>query len=190
MTVRYEYHGQGRSKRPLVIDDKKKLWLKRMIVGEGGRWCSRAKAATLCWAIVNRWFFWRGARFYLTFVLMMRAFSQPINPRWMTGGDLVKKYIGRRPASKARLARRARICAMTTFPLNIESVVNQFAEGKLPSLKGQRVSNWASLPSTPKKFPWGYDVDGDWFFQDKNLRNGKLVIEYKGGKDESVVNAA
>lgn len=172
----FYYNGPCKSKKPLLINDKIKLWLKRMVVGEGGKNCSEKKAAMLCWAIVHRWFLWKGARFYPTFLLMMRAFSQPINPRWMTGGDLAKKYIGRKAASKYRLERRARICAMTKFPRKINRVVEMFADGLIEFKEPQRVSNWASLESTPKKFPWGFYVDGDWFFEDKNLKQG--VVEF------------
>lgn len=172
--VMYVYVGPKKSKKPLHLDEKTKLWMKRMVYGEGGRRCTHAKAMALCWAIVNRWFLWPGARKYPTFISMMRAFSQPINPRWMTGGDLARKYIGREPASAARFARRARICAMMEFPRAIEDAVNQFADGADP-LEGQRISNWASLKSTPKKYPWGYDVDGDWFFEDSNLKPGRVV---------------
>jgi len=175
--ITYRYNGNSKSKGQLVINAKKKLWLKRMVLGEGGRGCSGYKAAALCWAIVNRWFLWPGSRFYLTFLLMMRSFSQPINPRWMTGGDLARKYIGRKAASKQRLARRARTCKAKKFPKNIESTVELFALGLIPYDEPQRISNWASLQSTPEKHPWGFDVDGDWFFEDRNLKPGFVCVE-------------
>jgi hypothetical protein len=179
--VKFYYSGDCKSKRPLIIDDKKKLWLKRMIVGEGGRNCSATKANALIVAIINRWFLWKGSRKYPTFISMMRAFSQPINRRWMTGGDLARKYIGRNAASKQRLARRAQICAMTKFPRIINSIVEALQNGEniiiwkigeTINCYTQRISNWASLKSTPKKYPWGMDIDGDWFFEDKNLISG------------------
>lgn len=177
----YEYRGPDRSKRPLKINGRKALWLKRMIYGEAGRYCSAEKAAALCWAIVNRWFLWPGARHYVTFIGMMRAFSQPINPRWMTGGDLARKYAKRDAGSARRLARRARICKKTTFPRAIDLAVAEFAEGRihppvfLSSIAYPRINNWASLPSTPRKFPHGVDVDGDWFFEEKNTKLGSVV---------------
>lgn len=172
-----EYSGPKRSKPPLTIDNKTALWLMRMCVGEGGARCRPEKAAALLWAIVNRWFLWPGARFYPTFVSMLRAFSQPINPRWMAGGDLARKYIGRNEASAKRLARRARICALRWDQIAwpIRRTVAAMANQELASPFSSRASNWASLPSTPKKYPWGEDVDGDWFFEDKNLRRGEVV---------------
>ena len=170
--VKFYYYGDCKSKSPLIIDDKKKLWLKRMIVGEGGKNCSVRKANALIVAIINRWFLWKGSRKYPTFISMMRAFSQPINPRWMTGGDLARKYIGRIAASKQRLARRAQICAMTKFPRSINDIVDSTMDVGTVNCYDQRISNWASLKSTPKKYPWGIDIDGDWFFEDKNLIDG------------------
>lgn len=178
----YQYVGPSKSKRPLRIGPKKALWMMRMVRGEGGRHCSKRKAVVLCWAIVNRWFLWPGARHYMTFVGMMRRFSQPINPRWMTGGDLARKFAGRDSTSAARLKRRARCCAMTLddIPMRIRYAVEMFAEGltkvTVHDTNKGRLSNWASLPSTPTRYPWGIDVDGDWFFEDANLRPGSVEI--------------
>ena len=47
----------------------------------------------------------------------------------------------------------------------------------LTNITMPRLSNWASLPSTPDKNPQGLDIDGDWFFEDKNLIPGVIKIE-------------
>lgn len=182
MNVKYQYCGVGSIKAPLEIDELKALWLKRMCVGEGGENCSYEKAQAMLWAMTNRWFMWKGARFYPSFLSMVRAFSQPINPRWMTGGDLARKYIGRSEASASRLARRAAVCAMTEFKEPIRKAVIELMEGILPypepflDMEFGRVTNWASLPSTPKKYPWGINIDGDWFFEDRNLRDKVVIV--------------
>ena len=184
MTAAYIYAGPKKSKRPLIIKYNEVLWLMRMIVGEGGENCSRKKAAALLWAITNRWFLWPGSKLYPTYVSLLRAFSQPINPRWMTGGDLARKYAGRSAASAQRLARRARICATEwdDIPMPIIVAVEDFRNGtlfppdELTTIDKARISNWASLPSTPLKHPWGIDIDGDWFFEDKNLIPGTVVV--------------
>lgn len=168
--------------KTLRITNDVALWLMRMIVGEGGVKCSTHKTASLCWAIVNRWFLWPGARHYSNFVEMMRAFSQPINPRWMSGGDLAEKYKGKGPASPARLDRRAKICSMDKrIPSAIRENVVRFSAGVLPypelSIEKKRISNWASLKSAPSKYPWGVDIDGDWFFEDENLRDGEVIVK-------------
>jgi hypothetical protein len=183
--IQYAYYGPKKSKGPLEITDNIEIWLMRMIVGEGGRRCKDEKIRALLCAITNRWFLWPGARFYPTFVSMLRAFSQPINPRWMTGGDLARKYARRDAASKQRLARRARICSMTAFdmPKHIWDAVESFANGKLSrpkclnELDKPRISNWASLPSTPGRYPWGVDIEGDWFFEDENLKDGNVNVQ-------------
>ena len=179
-----KYEGPMKSKPPLTIDDETALWLMRMCVGEGGRSCFRTKASALLWAIVNRWFLWPGARYYPTFILMMRSFSQPINPRWMAGGDLARKYIGRQEASAVRLARRAEVCALRWDQISwtIRDTVSDMADCELESTLCFRASNWASLPSTPGKFPNGEMIGGDWFFEDSNLRDGKVVYCKPGGK--------
>ena len=108
-----------------------------------------------------------------------------INPRWMTGGDLARKYAGRNAASAQRLARRARICAMgySDIPRQIRQAVRAFAAGelfppeKLTTISKSRISNWASLKSTPVNFPWGLDIAGDWFFEDANLKDGIVAVD-------------
>lgn len=189
MTVTYRYVGEAKSKPALEITDDVALWTARMIVGEGGAKCSRDKAAALCWAIVNRWFLWPGRRRFKSFVSLMRAFSQPINPRWMTGGDLARKYALRDAGSAARLARREKICAMQMrhIPRVIRGAIRDFANGDLllpdaiAVLPRPRVSNWASLKSTPVKFPHGVDIDGDWFFEDYNLSPGFVMVRIENG---------
>ena len=182
MMAIYRYEGPKKA-RELVIDDVTALWLARMVVGEGGRYCGRAKAVALIWAIINRYMLWGGRWRYRSFVRLMRAFSQPINPRWMTGGDLAKKYIGRSAASAQRLKRRARICALTwdAIPRRVRQAVRDAQAGTLERpaivIEKRRINNWASLKSTPKKFPWGCDIDGDWFFEERNTLPGKVVIE-------------
>lgn len=167
--------------KTLEITDDVALWLMRMVVGEGGAKCSTRKTSALCWAIVNRWFLWPGARHYSNFVDMMRAFSQPINPRWGRGGDLAIKA-QEAYCHPGKLKRRERICSMQfkDIPKPIRENVELFAKGELlgPELniEKQRISNWASLKLTSTKYPWGVDIDGDWFFEDENLRDGEVVV--------------
>ena len=113
---------------------------------------------------------------------MVRAFSQPINPRWMTGGDLAKKYIGRSAASAEKLARRAEMCALNWAEIhwNIRRAVRDVADGVSTypfSGARSRVSNWASLKKTPEKNPLGRYYGGDWMFEDSNLRPGHVICE-------------
>jgi hypothetical protein len=175
--ITYRYNGPSKSKRPLVIGAKEKLWLKRMVLGEGGRGCSGYKAAALCWAIVNRWFLWPGSRFYPTFVSMMRAFSTDINPVWMIAGDFIRGNIFKDDAYKYRLERRVKICNRVVFQRSIASTVDMFALGLVPYDEPNRISNWTSIHPTPEEHSCGLDVDGDWFFEDKNLKTGFVCVE-------------
>ena len=196
MSVTFKYQGprknrEGRELR-LDIDPKTQLWLMRMCYGEGGRDCSRIKAAAMLWAMVNRWFLHPGQRHWGPFHKMIRKFSQPINPRWLRGGDKAKEYAGTRFASESRLRRREKICNLTLdkIPDTIKATVIEFCKGEvfIPdaviNLHKSRVSDWASLPSTPRKYPWGVDIGGDWFFENKELVDGKIYIDYFYGDDE------
>jgi len=188
MFAKYQYSGATPDTRTEIIDDETALWCSRMCVGEGGLVCSDEKISSMLWALMNRAFLWRGRNNYPTYLKLMRAFSQPINPRWQRGGDLAIKWAGRPPASLSRLSRRAHICSMdwSDIPIHIKKAVCAFQVGELfipdiwTTINKARISNWASLPSTPKKYPWGIDIDGDWFFEDKGLRQGCVVVNIEG----------
>lgn len=166
--------------RECKISDNDKIWMARMCLGEGGRNCSTAKASAMLWAIMNRWHLWDRAQRYPSYVELMRAFSQPINPRWRAGGDLAERWKGSRFATPARLARRAWVSSRPwdKIPERIREAVSDFADGVLfppdilTTINRSRITNWASLKSTPKKFPWGVDIDGDWFFEDDRIADG------------------
>jgi hypothetical protein len=70
------------------------------------------------------------------------------------------------------------------IPYEILKAVEDFADGMLfppevlNTMKRPRISNWASLPSTPTRFPHGVDIDGDWFFEDKSLVDGCVIVRY------------
>lgn len=180
MSAVYQYIRPGR-RDVLTMDDAIALWLMRMCVGEGGVRCPRRKAAMMMWAMVNRWFLHPGRKHWPTFLYMVRRFSQPINPRWQKGGDLAKRYAKTDAASPARLRRRAYISSMPAakVPEKIRAVVKDFCDGLIPypeTRDNQIVTNWASLKSTPKKYHWGFDVDGDWFFEDRNIKEGYIRV--------------
>jgi len=186
MTAIYSYNGPGKP-RECSIDDKTALWMVRMCVGEGGFKCSRDKASMMLWALMRRWMLWDKKRRYSSYLSLMRAFSQPINPRWQMGGDLAYKFRKKDAGSPARLARRRRICRINWTDLEefknpLVSAVRNFRDGKLfppddlVDCAHPRITNWASLPSTPKKYPWGMDVDGDWFFEDQRILKGIVEV--------------
>jgi hypothetical protein len=87
----------GAISRELTAEDA--LWLARALTGEAGNDVVDAHACAS--VIVRRWAqksVLRGST--LGFTPYLRAFSQPINPRWMRGGDLS------RGSTEAQLQRR------------------------------------------------------------------------------------
>lgn len=177
-----------------TIDDKTELWLARMIIGEGGKNCSFEKASAMLWALMNRWHLHPGRRHWPTFLYMVRRFSQPVNPRWQKDGDLTRKAIKKHgpkywAVTPARLRRRAKICSMEwgDIPMDVADEVARFKDGrqsppyKLTTVDHQRISNWASYDGLQRKYPWGIDFDGDWFFEDARLvATGHVVINHWG----------
>lgn len=162
----------------LILDSMDQLWLGRMCVGErGARLFNEDEIAALLWATVNRYMLHPGRRHWPNFTFMLRRFSQPINPRWMAGGDLARRYAGRPEASPAKLKRRAKICALKwhQIPAKIRAAIARFSAGQLlpPAavleMPRNRISNWASYPSVDKKFGGGIWLKGNYFFEDKGL---------------------
>lgn len=185
MSARYYYEGPMSVPNVETIDEGEKIWAGRMCYGEGGRNCSRDKASAMLWAIMNRLFLWPAGRRYKEYEDLMRAFSQPINPRWAEGGDLAAKWAGTKYATAARLKRRAAVSgkAWEKIPETIRTAVLDFQRGVLfppeilTTIPRARITNWASLKSTPKKFPWGIDIDGDWFFEDEDIYDGFVRVD-------------
>jgi hypothetical protein len=200
--MKYKYEGNDERKLGAEFDvpDNCIIWLARMCVGEGGKKCSRDKASAMMWAMANRYLLhpatpkWiplareHGAMSFGVneFIGMVRMFSQPINPRWARGGDKAEKYKNTKFATEARLRRRDETTRMKAcdIPYEILKAVEDFADGMLfppeilTTMDRPRISNWASLPSTPTSFPHGVDIDGDWFFEDKSLVDGCVIVRY------------
>lgn len=169
----------------LTSDDL--LWLARMCYGEGGARCSAEHAAVQIYAMLNRYLLHPGKKHWPTFTKMLRLFSQPINPRWMRGGDLAKKNKGKPSCSKARLDRRERVCALTweEIPLPIQYAVEAAKVGELErylevldKVKKKRLSNWAAATLWMKvRYPQGINIDGNWFLEDKELKSGLVTTQ-------------
>ena len=180
--------------------DEDKLWLCRMIFGERGSANDLTAAKeypALLWAMVNRfllhprrdiWVADPDNGYPTNFCRMLRAFSQPINPRWMAGGDLAITHSMDESTSAARLARRAKICKMSleSIPDGIQESVEDFCDGVLPvpvvvaAISRPRISNWASYKNVEQKFPGGVRIGGKYFFEDRNMTAGHVVVDYLG----------
>jgi hypothetical protein len=188
----YRYVGSDKANqnRMAIVDDETFMWCARMCIGEGGQRCSADKASAMLWAIMNRWMLHPARQYWPTYLYLLRRFSQPINPRWQEGGDLAVKYAGTEHCTPARLKRRAAICNLkwSDFPESILQTVKSFQAGTLPppvaltKMKRPRISNWASHKGLPKKYPWGTSFEKsaqpDWFFEDKTLIEGSVVVDW------------
>lgn len=183
----------GAGNKEYVITDTDALWLGRMVVGEGGYNASTEKIRALLWAIMNRFMLNPSQRKKDSLTAVVRAFSQPINPRWDGEGsdDFCApggKYHGTDYCSDSRLERREKMTELSwsKIPLKIRAEIEKLRRGELPypkAMKGLkaagkpfRIANWASYPSVRTKFPWGTDVDGDWFFEDEGTIKKDVTV--------------
>jgi hypothetical protein len=192
-TAFYVYRGPN-TKHPhpqTAIDDETALWAARMCVGEGGVKCIVDKASAMMWSLMNRFMLHPSCAKWPTYLALMRGFSQPINPAWQGGGRLAIKYAGTDAASPERFKRRAQICSLTweQIPKQIVQAVRDFQRGTLElplyvlNHTRPRISNWASYPDVEKRFLDGIWIEGDWFFEDRSLRAGAVVILNEEEKD-------
>lgn len=104
------------------------LWAARMIEGEGGD-----DAATL-YAMAQRFLFVLRPAGHRTFTSAIRAYSQPINPRWLADGD---KCAGRSTGycDVAHTSRRAALqrAAWGELPPDKTATVLAWSRGELPN---------------------------------------------------------
>jgi hypothetical protein len=120
---------------------------------------------------------------------MWREFSQPINPDWKRDGKLCKvggMYHGTEFCAESRLKRREEITRKTwdDLPDEIVDRVRLFQAGLLDkpthweSLKHGRISNWSSaqLKNIASHHPQGYELSGEWFFEDTRLLAGEVKV--------------
>lgn len=123
-----------RGSLPLTEEDL--IWLARAVHGEGG------DPATVIWALASRWVFLRlyqGLDAYPTFTSFIRAYSQPVNPRWLRGGAFCQpggRGHGTAACSTTRTRRRARIQAMPLdqIPYDDAAPVVEFFRGRLENV--------------------------------------------------------
>lgn len=193
MLATYRYIGPDNfsSRRSVQIDDDMALWLGRMAVGESGKKVTREELSAMCWAMLNRYFLHRQRMKWRSFKYLVRRFSQPINPRWYRNGDLARRHANTKYTTEAKFRRRERISGLTLddFGWELEGSLSDFQEGLLEpppgvlNLKKNRISDWASHKSLPKKFPWGIKIDevkgrSNWFFENRKLIHGTVIVDY------------
>jgi hypothetical protein len=189
MKATYRYSGSDRfsSDRSVTVDESTALWLARMCFGESGADCTTNQISAMVWSMLHRFFLHPARSKWVTLTFLIRRFSQPINPRWSEGGDLAIKYAGTKYTTPSKMERRKHIQGLqwNDMPWHIEDTIDRFRKGLLPppetlqQIEKRRISNWASHHDMKKKFPWGLSFgDLNWFFEDRKLINGTVVIDY------------
>lgn len=172
------------------ISREDRLELARMLVGETGSRYSDEELQALLWAIMNRFMLSPRQRERSTLKDLLQAFSQPINPRWdgipdnQKGQDFCApggEYEDTWHCTTEKLRRRIKTANLSwdEIPKRIRKAVLAFEKGELPYPKAagsQRLTNWASYPGVRQKFPWGVDIGGNWFFEEKGTLNLAMTV--------------
>jgi len=189
----FRYHGPNENpKGCLKLSESDRLWLCRAFLGEHGmKDPSVLELNVFLWCMVNRFLLHPGNKHWPSFQYMLRRFSQPVNPRWQRGGDLAERYAGTKACTEAKFRRREMICGLTwaEIPHEVLNGVNAFTYVPMDpgyevlALPKPRVSNFASTTAARKrKYPWGIDIGGNWYFEDKLLRPGSVVVDHWIGR--------
>ena len=144
-----------------VMTDEDRLWLGRALVGEtGGR--DRRAAAAVAWSMRNRWVQKQARAGWPTFTALLRAYSQPINPKWES---LTSSGCVRSPSmcTEDMLARRASIRSLSWsgIPPLVQQVVEDLATGRLENPVGDR-NTFAANAFTGADL----NIGGNWFGRD------------------------
>lgn len=177
-------------KRSVVFDPTTALWAARMVYGEG---YGSGKGAAVLWATVNGYLLRRHK--YASYLIYIRAFAQPINPKWLPGGSKYKQAQesgNKFNITPNKIARRRRIQNMSwnDLPGPVRNLVTRFATGKVPyppkfaSLQRPWVTNFGSQAGNAARYPWGVGFQSgkrvEWFFEDDNLKTGAVVLRSSG----------
>lgn len=171
----------------LSLSESDQLWAARAILGEGGTDPSDEVQSAYLWSIMRRCLM--GAK-VVPYGQCWRNFAQPINPKWGEDGQFCRvggAYHGKEECSPSRLARRRTITSTKwdDIPLSIRSVVERFSRGELPKplaesllpMGRNRLSNWASYDGVRQRYPWGVEIEGEWFLEDRPMRDGDVEID-------------
>jgi hypothetical protein len=158
-------------------DDK--LWMGRMLVGEtGGE--SRSAMAAVAWSVITRWVT-KPVFQDMSLTQVMRAFSQPINPKW---ADMGAAGCQRSPGmcSEQALARRRRITNMSwsEMPSATTSFVEAFARGHIadptPGYNNFAAAGSISSSTLSSSELPPITIGGNTFIRDPGSLQGKVRI--------------
>jgi hypothetical protein len=166
--------------RVYALTEEDKLWLARAIAGECGESPKSLDGpACVCWAMINRFLLSPAQANWKTLTELLRAFCQPINPKWARGGSICANPSPKEAkyCTENLYQRREHIATLPWEKINqgIRDTVTAFAKGsvflpnKVLELAHWRLSNWAAYRV---KQPLGYEdvnVGDNWFFEDARL---------------------
>jgi hypothetical protein len=165
-------------KRVYTLTEEDKLWLARACAGEcGEKFDGPDCYAAVCWSMMNRYLLATVQDNWQTFTQLLRAFCQPINPKWARGGAKcpTESYDKSDPCYVGKLDRRARMASLPweKIDLNIRNLVESFAAGnilipdKVLELPAWRISNWAAYRvDSSKRAGDDINIGDNWFFED------------------------
>ncbi len=128
-----EVLGPGGSRYQLTEED--------VLTGARGAWgesSDPAGAAAVLWTWTQRHATPRYRRNYPSLASLIRAHSQPVNPRWARGGEFCGpggRYEGTDHCAEERLARRERYrtASYASIPAQVRAVVERWATASLPN---------------------------------------------------------
>lgn len=190
---------KGPTGKTFQLSDSDTEWLARSIRGECGSTPTRDEAAAVCWALMNRFMLVRGFESWHSFTDLVRAFSQPVNPKWFADGEFCTaggKYAGRPECDSKKTAWRYQLSHTPISSLGASAkFAREFQAGTLAPpgtflcLERSRPTNWGAtwlkkvrdgaLVPLAVAMPWGVALAGNYFFEDPNLIAGEVTVNGK-----------
>lgn len=116
-----------------VLTNEDILWSTKMIYGESGS--DLFDAACVLWCMANRFVLTKDTMKEKSFTKLIRAYSQPINPRWYRDGVFGIQYRGKESATEEKFKRREQIRDMKEedIPEKLRQLVKAWIDGKIPN---------------------------------------------------------
>ncbi len=116
-----------------TLTERDLVWAARMVVGEGA-----TDGPAVLWAMTQRFMLPQVRRRFRTFSSFIRAYSQPINPRWTRGGEFCRpggRFSRTRLCRPEVLDRRDRVARLRSseIPRSVREVVRRWSQARLPN---------------------------------------------------------
>lgn len=184
----------GTRRYQLTWDDL--LWAARMVMGEAGSGAGGVHGAAVLWCMASRFAVARGFQSYTS---LIKAYSQPINPKWAADGDFCRvggRNHGTSDCSSDRLERRARHQTITweEIPETVQSLVFRWATAQVQNPIPKAVH--FAVPAVVARRGGGYvnrtGPDSGWDFVwdstgrqniDPRARNGNCFVSTNASRE-------